>query len=166
MGVIPAVISVTTMTTSALSTVTISCYRGLWLFTGVLFLFYSHKIGDLRLFSVFRINNENVVVYLIEEKQFFDRDGIYGDSQGDYPDNLERFQFFCRQVLKLLKELKLKTDIIHCHDWHTALVPVYLKENYRNDPFYANTRTVLTIHNLAMHGACLPSYFKYLDISP
>lgn len=96
---------------------------------------------------------ENIDVYLIEHEYFGGRDGIYGDAQhGDYPDNLERFQYFCAQVLKTIAQLKLKTDILHCHDWHTALIPVYLREHYKHDPFFASMKSMLTIHNMAHQG--------------
>lgn len=94
----------------------------------------------------------NVRVYFIEDRHFFGREGLYGDLQGDYQDNLERFSYFCHQSLKLLKDIHFRPDIIHCHDWHTALIPMLLKTKYQKDPFYRNIRSVLTIHNLAYQG--------------
>ena len=95
---------------------------------------------------------KNIRVLLIENNKLFDREGLYGYCDDEYDDNLERFQFFCERVLKALKNLDLKVDIIHCHDWQTALIPVYLKSLYQNDEFFAQTKSVLTIHNLAFHG--------------
>ena len=94
---------------------------------------------------------KNIAVYFIHHP-YFERDGLYGDSSGDYADNIERFGFFCRQALSVIKQLSLPADIIHCHDWQTALVPVYLKELYSQDPFYARSKSLLTIHNLAFQG--------------
>lgn len=91
-------------------------------------------------------------VYFIENEELFGRDGVYGDAQGDYPDNLKRFQYFCAQVLKVIKDRGIKADIVHCHDWHTGLIPAYLKETYGKDPFFAGTKSILTIHNLAHQG--------------
>ena len=95
---------------------------------------------------------KNIQVYLIEQAKYYQREGLYGDASGDYPDNLERFQYFCRQTLEVWKQLKLKVDIVHCHDWQTALIPVYLKEKFGKDSFYAGIKTVLMIHNLAFQG--------------
>ena len=94
---------------------------------------------------------KNVIVYLIEHDHFFHRPGLYGDNHGDYPDNLERFQYYCRRVLELFQELDLKIDIVHCHEWQTALIPVYLKEKFK-DSRYAKIKSLLTIHNLAFQG--------------
>jgi starch synthase len=91
-------------------------------------------------------------VYLIENKEYFARDELYGTPSGDYPDNAERFSFFCRCVLELLKKMDFRPDIIHCHDWQTALIPHYLKHERKNDPFFAKTGVIFTIHNLAYQG--------------
>ncbi len=96
--------------------------------------------------------DDGIPVYFIESNLFFDRDGLYGDAHGDYPDNAERFQYYCLQTLELLRRLNRKVDIVHCHDWHAALIPVYLKAYYGDDPFYAKAKSVLTIHNLAHQG--------------
>ncbi|MDO8580378.1 MAG: glycogen/starch synthase, partial [Candidatus Omnitrophota bacterium] len=95
---------------------------------------------------------KQIDVYFVERKEFFDRKGIYGDGSGDFPDNLERFQSFSWGVLEALKQLKIQPDVIHCHDWHTALIPVYLEESFKNDPFYRSLKSILTIHNLAFQG--------------
>lgn len=93
-----------------------------------------------------------VPVYLIENHHYFDRDGLYGTSSGDYHDNLERFTFFCRAVLELIKNIGFMPDVIHTHDWQTALIPVYLKTLYQDDPFYKGIATLQTIHNLGYQG--------------
>jgi len=91
-------------------------------------------------------------VYFIDNPEFFDRDSLYGDKTGDYKDNLERFSYFCRKALELLKEIKFKPDIIHCHDWQSALIPAYLKNTLVLDPFFKGARTVFTIHNIGYQG--------------
>lgn len=93
-----------------------------------------------------------IQVYFIENEKFYHRDGIYGDSSGDYADNLKRFQFYCFKTLEALKQLNIPTDIIHCHDWHAALIPVYLKHLFSDDPFFKDVKTVFSIHNLAYQG--------------
>ena len=107
---------------------------------------------------------KNVRVYLIKNAQYFDRDGLYGDKAGDYADNLERFSFYCRRSLDLLKEINFKPDIIHCHDWQTALIPVYLKTLYRKDNFYKDIKTLLTIHNLSFQGVFAKDEFPKLGL--
>ncbi len=89
----------------------------------------------------------NVPVYFVDNEQYYARDGIYM-----YEDDADRFIFFCRAVLEGLRHLDWRPDVIHCHDWHTALVPNWLKTVYRDDPFFANTACVYTIHNLAYQG--------------
>ncbi|HOW42173.1 MAG TPA: glycogen synthase GlgA [Candidatus Omnitrophota bacterium] len=107
---------------------------------------------------------KGIKVYLIDRKDYFDRDGLYGDKTGDFPDNLDRFSFFCRRTLELLKEIDFKPDIIHCHDWQSGLVPVYLKTTYKNDPFFKNTRTIFTIHNIGYQGLFKKEEFPRLGL--
>ncbi len=96
--------------------------------------------------------DDDVPVYFIEDEGYFMRDNLYGDKAGDYPDNLERFAFFSKKVLEILKDLDFKPDIIHCNDWQTALIPAYLKTILKDDPFYAGIKTVFTIHNIGYQG--------------
>ncbi len=101
-----------------------------------------------------------IEVYFIEYDDYFNRDGVYGEKDKDYPDNLERFQFFCQKTLEFIKERAIKLDIIHCHDWQTALIPVYLKEKYAS----LNFKSVLTIHNLAFQGVFEKEQFDVLKL--
>ncbi|MFA4983804.1 MAG: glycogen synthase GlgA [Candidatus Omnitrophota bacterium] len=94
----------------------------------------------------------NIKVYFIENSRYFEREGLYGDKQGDYPDNLERFSYYSRRTLELLKELNFRPDVIHVHDWQACLIPAYLKNNYRQEEFYKDTRVLLTIHNIGYQG--------------
>jgi starch synthase len=97
---------------------------------------------------------EKVQVYFVENKALFGRTGLYvhPESQKDYEDNDLRFAFFSRSVFEILKQMRWAPDIIHCNDWHTGLVPAYLRTLYAADPFFKHTRTVLTIHNIAYQG--------------
>ena len=90
---------------------------------------------------------DGVPVYFVENPRLYDRDGIYM-----YPDDAERFIFFCRAGLELCKQIGWQPDILHCHDWHTAMVPNWIKTIYKDDPFFAHAATVYTIHNLAYQG--------------
>jgi starch synthase len=90
---------------------------------------------------------DGVPVYAVESERYFAREAVYG-----YPDDGERFLFFCRVVLEALKHLDWKPDIVHCNDWHTAIIPSLLRITCAGDPFYAGTATLFTIHNLAYQG--------------
>jgi starch synthase len=105
--------------------------------------------------SAFIMNSKvKVQVYFLVNDKFYDRNGIYIDSntKKDFNDNDERFAFFCKSTLETLKKLGWKPDIIHCNDWQTGLIPAYLKTIYKDDPFFKKTKTVFTIHNLAYQG--------------
>jgi starch synthase len=93
-----------------------------------------------------------ITVYFVDHPEFYSRDQFYGTSQGDYSDNDRRFIFFQRAVLEGLKALPLKPDVVHCHDWQTGLIPVYLKSLYAADSFFQKTKSIFTIHNLAYQG--------------
>ena len=106
-------------------------------------------------------NHSKVQVYFLDNPNLFGRTGLYGspETKKDYADNDERFIFFSRGILEVLKRLGWAPDIIHCNDWHTGLVPVYLKTLYKDDPFYKDTRTVFTVHNMAYQGVFPRSSF-------
>src|SRR3989440_6791902 len=88
-----------------------------------------------------------IPVYMIDAPRYFERENIYG-----YTDDGERFILFCRSVLEAMRALDWSPDIIHCHDWHTGIVPNWMHTIYRDDPFYADVASVYTIHNLAYQG--------------
>ncbi len=92
-----------------------------------------------------------VPLYLLEYDQFFDRDGIYGGSDGGYGDNLLRYAFLSRGAIELSRYLGFQPDVIHVHDWPTCLVPIYLDTVEAGTPI-ASAATVLTIHNMAYQG--------------
>lgn len=91
-------------------------------------------------------------VYFVEEDSLFDREGLYGGLKGDYADNAERYIFFSRAVLDAIPALGLKVDVLHLHDWQTALIPVYLKTLYADSPAHSKIRSLLTIHNMGYQG--------------
>jgi starch synthase len=95
---------------------------------------------------------EGIPVYFFEREDLFDRPHLYGTPEGDYYDNLERFCFFSRAVLLFAKKAGFRFRVAHCHDWQTGLVPAYLRTVYHTDPFFSNTTTVFTIHNLGYQG--------------
>jgi starch synthase len=90
---------------------------------------------------------EGIQVYLVRRDEYFDRSGIYGADGRSYEDNAERFIFFSKAVLELARRISPSPELIHCHDWTTALIPVFIRD--RQLPFL----TVLTIHNLEHQGS-------------
>lgn len=90
------------------------------------------------------------IIWFISNR-YFERDGLYGNDTGDYPDNVERFVFLSRAVLEVAKNI-VKPDVIHCNDWQTALIPLYLNEVYRKKNYLMNVRTVLSIHDIRFQG--------------
>ncbi|MDQ0194765.1 glycogen synthase GlgA [Paenibacillus wynnii] len=95
-----------------------------------------------------RIILDGIPVYFIDNEYYFGaRDGIYG-----YMDDGERFAFYNRAVLECLPAIDFQPDVLHCHDWHAAVIPMLLQGHYRHNPFYTNMRTVFTIHNLLYQG--------------
>ncbi len=99
--------------------------------------------------------DSKVQVYFIEVGDYFNRAGIYIDpkTQKPYPDNAERFAYFSKAAIETLKILSWQPNIIHCNDWQTAFVPVYLKTLYQSDAFFKGVKTIYTIHNLTSQGA-------------
>lgn len=94
----------------------------------------------------------DIPVYFVDNQAFFFRDGLYETDGNEYRDNAERFSFFSRVCLELLKKLDIQPDVIHCNDWQTGLIPLYLKIFYGDDDFYKKAKTVFTIHNIAYQG--------------
>jgi starch synthase len=94
-----------------------------------------------------------VPVYFIEQADYFDRDGLYGEGGEDYKDNAQRFVFFCRGVIEAIRQLDLKVDVLHTNDWQTGLIPAYLKLAYAGVPPLEQIRTLMTVHNLAYQGS-------------
>ena len=107
--------------------------------------FYS---GDVRTFSP----RKNLRVHLICREEFFDRRAPYGNGERDYEDNAERFIFFCKAVVEMLRLGDLQADVVHCHDWQAALLPVLLREAERRHGVTLALKTIFTIHNIAYQG--------------
>ncbi|MGI6752658.1 MAG: glycogen synthase GlgA [Anaerovoracaceae bacterium] len=97
--------------------------------------------------GLFKMKHRGVIHYFIDNEQYFLRDDLYG-----YFDDGERFAFFSRAVLESLKHMDFEPRILHCNDWQTGLVPVFLKTLYREDPAYSHLSTVFTIHNIEYQG--------------
>lgn len=102
----------------------------------------------------------------VSGEAFSDKDGIYVDPEThtDYPDNDRRFVFFCRSTLAAMEQLNFRPDVIHVHDWQTALIPAYLRVSTGGYSFFRNSRAVLTIHNLAYQGSFDAARYKNVGL--
>jgi starch synthase len=94
----------------------------------------------------------NARVIFVANAQYFDRDGLYGDAAGDFPDNARRYAFFCLAALHALPRVFDAPVVLHAHDWHTALAPVYLRSWLHAHDYYAQVATVLSVHNAGFQG--------------
>jgi starch synthase len=101
-----------------------------------------------------KVDSKQILVYLLKNDFYYNRSGLYIDvnTNSEFTDNAERFIFFSRGILEALKKINWKPDIIHCNDWQTGLIPIYLKTIYADDAFYGDIKTIFSIHNLAYQG--------------
>ncbi len=112
--------------------------------------------------------NGSVPTYFIENEAYFYREGFYGLGDGDYPDNLERFVFFCKAALECCKAVDFGPDVIHCNDWQTAVLPAILKAiyvTYRKDPFFTPVpKVIYSIHNISYQGRFPEDHWPILSL--
>ena len=99
--------------------------------------------------GLFTLRKGGVMYYFLDNEYYFKRGKVYGEF-----DDAERVAFFSKAVLETIRHIckNFRPDVIHCNDWHTALIPVYLREHYNGDPLYDPIKTVFTIHNLKFQG--------------
>jgi starch synthase len=104
-------------------------------------------------------------VYFVRHDASFNRDGLYQAPSGeDYPDNAERFALFSRASLEACRAVAFRPEVVHAHDWQTALVPVYLHTLRRGDPFFEGVSSVFTVHNLGYQGIFQPDVVPRLGL--
>ncbi len=130
--------------------------------------------GGKETFSVWHhyLGPEKIEIILLRHR-FFDGQEVYrGGRVGSHdrytrtPADIKRFAFFSAAALAAIKTLGWQPDVIHCHDWHTALIPDLLKTVYKNERFFSKTRTLYTIHNLANQGMVGPEIIGFTKIDP
>ncbi|MFA6241623.1 MAG: glycogen synthase GlgA [Candidatus Hydrogenedentales bacterium] len=113
------------------------------------------RLGSDTVFGALRetvLPESDVPVYLVEHDIYFWRDHPYGRGNSEYTDNLERFCFFSLATLDGVPQTGWTPDLVHCHDWHTAAIPAYIKTHYMDHPAWQNKASVFTIHNMAYQG--------------
>jgi starch synthase len=108
---------------------------------------------------------DGVRYVFVDDPEYFDRAQLYGDRNGDYADNAERFAEFSRAAIEFVKRVWLP-DVIHCHDWQAALVPLLLRTQHANDPAVRSLPSVLTIHNLAYQGVFPRTALESIGLPP
>ena len=106
----------------------------------------------------------DIPLFLIANDYFFDREHVYSPRFDGYDDGLERYTFFSRALIRACEILGIAPDIVHAHDWHAALLPVYLHSGLRGSEQFRNTRSVYTIHNLNYQGASPLSQWDLLGL--
>ncbi len=102
--------------------------------------------------------------YFIECEELYGRPELYGTSDGDYSDNAMRFIFFSKAVLETCIALNIRPDVIHCNDWQTAMIPLFLKTLYKGNRYLKKTATLYTVHNLGYQGIFKASDMDYTDL--
>lgn len=110
--------------------------------------------------GIYHLKKDGVDIFFVDNEYYFYRPDLYGMY-----DDGERFVFFNKAVAMMVKELDLKVDIVHANDWHTGLVPLYIKDFAKGDPHYAYIKTVFTIHNLKYQGIFSPAILNLAGIS-
>ena len=98
--------------------------------------------------GVMKFVEDGITYYFIDNEHYFGGGRPYGDIRYD----IEKFIFFSKAVLSVLPTIDFRPDVIHCHDWQTGLIPVYLKTMFSNNPFFNNIKAIMTIHNLKFQG--------------
>ncbi len=122
---------------------------------------FNVPMGDRKEVAALKEGNlsHSVPVLMVDHLGFFDRGAVYG-----YEDDGKRFAFFSRAVLEACRYVDFRPDIIHCNDWHTALIPAYLRAHYSQDKHFSRTGTLLTIHNMHHQGQFPRELLDYLDL--
>ena len=108
--------------------------------------------------------SDGVQAVLIDAPALYDRDGLYGDRNGEYGDNAFRFAVLSRGALEYVRVRGRRPSVIHAHDWQAGLAPVYARTSLRDDPVIGGVRTVLTIHNLAFQGMFDPKELAWIGL--
>lgn len=108
----------------------------------------------------------DIPLYLIEHDGYFNRDVPYSYGAYEYEDNAERFCFFSLALLHGISQTGWRPDIVHCHDWHTAAVPAFIKTRLMNTAAWRGMPTLFTIHNLAFQGRYTARVLPYTGLSP
>jgi len=122
--------------------------------------FYMNYMGRDRYVGIKELTLEGIRYYFIDNQDYYSGKAPYTDAYYD----LEKFAFFCNAVLSSLPIIEFRPDIIHCHDWQTGLIPVYLKDHYAGNEFFRGIKSMMTIHNLKFQGVWSVDTIKKLSM--
>ncbi len=122
---------------------------------------HTQHIFKLKMCSV---KNTKIKVFFIDNPKYFSCFNVVYPKWCDEMYEMQRYVSFCLASLEYAKLLNFKPDIIHANDWHSAMIPVYLKSNYKFDEFYKDTKSIFTIHNLAYQGTCDKSIIDFANM--
>jgi starch synthase len=116
--------------------------------------------------KVASIPNAKLQVYFLDNEDYFQRKSVLTEPGSDkfYADNDERAIFFCKGVIETVKKLGWAPDIIHCHDWMTSFIPLYLKTHYKDDPMFKHTKVVFTLYDNAFTSLLAKDFMKKTNI--
>ena len=110
--------------------------------------FYMDMDNKTLYVGIMKLEYEGITYYFVDNEHYFSGPKPYGDVLWD----IEKFCFFCKAALSILPVVGYQPDIVHCHDWQTGLIPVYLKERFHEGEFFRNMKSIMTIHNLKFQG--------------
>ncbi len=119
--------------------------------------------------KVASIPTAKLQVYFIDNDDYFQRKSVFTDKDNLFhADNDERAIFFCKGVIETVKKLGWAPDVVHCNDWMTSLIPMYLKTTYKNDPVFKDTKTVFTVYDSyfahKFDGSTISGKARMLDV--
>ncbi len=116
--------------------------------------------------KVASIPNAKLQVYFLDNLDYFQRKSVLKDPKSNkyHDDNVERAIFFCKGVIETVKKLGWQPDIIHCHDWMSSFIPLYLRTHYKNDPMFKKTKIVFTVYDNGYEGKVSKDFLKKTNI--
>jgi starch synthase len=116
--------------------------------------------------KVASIPNAKLQVYFLDNEDYFKRKSVLSDPNSEkfHLDNDERSIFFCKGVIETVKKLGWPPNIIHCHDWMTSFIPLYLRTHYKDDPMFQHTKTVFTVYNNGFDSELANNYLDKVRV--
>lgn len=105
-------------------------------------------------------------VYFLDNDEFFKRKQVFHDGkEKPFEDNADRMIFFCKGVIETVRKFGWPPDIIHCHGWMTSLIPLYIKEAYKNEPLFDNSKMVYSAYDNSLESTFKPSFIEKAAIN-
>ncbi|MCD8371355.1 MAG: glycogen synthase GlgA [Clostridiales bacterium] len=122
--------------------------------------FYMDYLGQSRYVGILQYEYEGITFYFIDNEFYFNGEKPYAGGLWD----LEKFSFFCNAALSALPVIGFRPDVVHCHDWQTGLIPVYMKDRFLGNEFFRGMKSVITIHNLKFQGVWDVKTIQYFSM--